>query len=761
MMQYMLPFILIFFSISVQADDLLKSSLERSQDNRAELENALKKVTPAQREGMEFLIRYMPGRDLTTLKAEFLLKNVKLAYHAWESSPWHRQIPKDVFLNDILPYASISETREDWRSDFFKRFADLVKDAKTPGEAAALLNNNVFKELNVKYSTKRKRPDQSPSESIEQGMASCSGLSVVLIDACRAVGVPARFVGTPLWSNRSGNHSWVEVYDNGWHFTGACEATGTDLNKGWFASRAATAVRDNPIHAIYATSYKQTPIHFPMVWDWDARYVYAVNVTDRYTRLKEELPEGIQRVMFVAMRKGSTDRIRLPLTITNQAGEEIYSGHTNDESFDRNDHVSVPLKVGELYTVQAGETPEIKVKAKGKDQLVTFNISNAAASDLQESVEPGADNCFTAESLPTANALTAKAARAYVNMLWNRYSKMEKAARQKEHQSRVLKIGELSMPFWYKVNGEKPVAGRSLFISMHGGGGAPAAVNDGQYENQKRLYNPGEGVYFVPRAPTNTWNLWHQGHIDGFFQRIIENMVLFEGVNPNRVYIMGYSAGGDGVYQLAPRLADRLAAAAMMAGHPNETRPDGLRNLPFTLHMGALDGAYNRNKKAAEWKAMLADLHKKDPDGYINFVKLHEGKGHWMDLEDRVAVAWMAEHTRISTPDLVVWRQDDVTHNRFYWLAVNKQHLKGRTLIRVKREGQIFTIEHSDVSQLLIRVNDEMINFDKNVTVIHNEKVLFRDKVTRSTETIEKTFQERHDPTAVFSAEIEINIPQS
>ena len=116
-------------------------------------------------------------------------------------------------------------------------------------------------------------------------------------------------------------------------------------------------------------------------------------------------------------------------------------------------------------------------------------------------------------------------------------------------------------------------------------------MNDGQYENQKRLYTPKEGVYFVPRAPTNTWNLWHQGHIDGFFQRVIENMMLFEDVNPNRVYIMGYSAGGDGVYQLAPRLADRLAAAAMMAGHPNETQPDGLRNLPFTLHMGANDGS--------------------------------------------------------------------------------------------------------------------------------------------------------------------------
>ena len=412
-MRYLLTLALVYFAASVQADDLLESSLQRANGNRAEMEIALKKVPKSQRDGMEFLIRYMPSRDLTTLKSDFLLKNVELAYQAWEASPWHKQIPKEVFLNDILPYASISETREDWRSDFFKRFADLVKDAKTPGEAAAILNNNVFKELNVKYSTKRKRADQSPSESIEQGLASCSGLSVVLIDACRAVGVPARFVGTPLWSNRSGNHSWVEVYDSGWHFTGACEATGSDLNKGWFAGRAATAVRDNPIHAIYATSYKKTPIHFPMVWDWEARYIYAVNVTDRYTRLKEELAEGVERVMFVAIHEGSNERTRLPLTITNLAGEEIYSGHTNDESFDRNDHISVPLKVGELYTAKLNKNTNIKFKAEGKDQLVTFKLPTAATED------PGADenDCLATESRTTTGPLTSKAARDYTDLL--------------------------------------------------------------------------------------------------------------------------------------------------------------------------------------------------------------------------------------------------------------------------------------------------------------------------------------------------------
>ena len=55
-------------------------------------------------------------------------------------------------------------------------------------------------------------------------------------------------------------------------------------------------------------------------------------------------------------------------------------------------------------------------------------------------------------------------------------------------------------------------------------------------------------------------------------------------VDPNRVYIMGYSAGGDGVYQLAPRMADRWAAAAMMAGHPNDASPLGLRNITGFNH---------------------------------------------------------------------------------------------------------------------------------------------------------------------------------
>ena len=63
----------------------------------------------------------------------------------------------------------------------------------------------------------------------------------------------------------------------------------------------------------------------------------------------------------------------------------------------------------------------------------------------------------------------------------------------------------------------------------------------------------------------------------------------------------------------------------MMAGHPNESTPLGLRNLPFALQVGANDGSYGRNKVAAAWGKKLAELRTNDPKGYDHFVKIHEG----------------------------------------------------------------------------------------------------------------------------------------
>ena len=61
---------------------LLDKALETSGTNQPELAKALESATPEMKEGVAFLISYMPERDLKTMKGDDLLSNVKLAYEA-------------------------------------------------------------------------------------------------------------------------------------------------------------------------------------------------------------------------------------------------------------------------------------------------------------------------------------------------------------------------------------------------------------------------------------------------------------------------------------------------------------------------------------------------------------------------------------------------------------------------------------------------------------------------------------------------------
>ena len=783
------------YSNAVENIDQITSALKRAGSNRGQIQAALDQAPAAQKAGMEFLVAHMPEKDLQSLSAKYLLTNLTLAYKAWDESPWKNEVPEALFFNNVLPYANINEQRDTWRTDFYEKCKPLIEGAKTPSEAAVLLNQKLFKQLNVKYSTKRNRADQGPAESIRTGLASCTGLSILLIDACRAVGIPARFVGTPLWTNKSGNHSWVEIWDDGWHFTGACEPTGNELDNGWFKGRAATAQVDHPLHAIYAVSYKKTPAAFPMVWAPANKTVSAVNVTDRYATNKGTLPEGHVEVQLRVVNANG-DRISAPITLSNSNGDVVFSGKTKDERFDANDHLTTALPANQKYKVVinigSGEvTKNIVARKQNAPHTFTMVPSPVNASPVNDEVQQDSDPatedvCVTAPATPAAsNASPLRQLKQYLaqplekresiaeqefskqplstteaklasEMLWKDHVARIREQRKAEMEAGKIVDGKLSMPFVYRSFGKKPKDGRSLYISMHGGGGAPPQVNDQQWENQKRLYTVPEGIYAVPRAPTNTWNLWHQGHIDGMFARMIENLIVFEDVNPDRVYLMGYSAGGDGVYQLAPRMADRFAAAAMMAGHPNETSPLGLRNIAFTLHMGGKDAAYKRNQIAEQWKQKLADLKKEDPEGYEHLVQIYPNKGHWMDRQDASAIPWMAKHKRNRYPKRIVWKQDDVKHTRFYWLAADADNISGRPLVTVERDGQEIKVEQSDLNRITVRLCDEMLNLDEPVEITWKGEKLANQSPTRTIGTLAKTLNERGEKTGMFSAEIEI-----
>lgn len=325
-----------------------------------------------------------------------------------------------------------------------------------------------------------------------------------------------------------------------------------------------------------------------------------------------------------------------------------------------------------------------------------------------------------------------------------------------EYENQVLTDGTHNMKLWWKVYGSKPADGRSLYISLHGGGGTAPSVNDGQWDNQKVLYTPAEGVYLCPRAITDTWDLHFRPESDGFYERIIQMAVAYLDVNPNKVYVMGYSAGGDGVWRIAPRMADHWAAASMMAGHPGDVSLLSLRNTPFMIWCGENDSAYDRNKECAKRIEEMDALQAADPEGYVHEGHIVPGREHWMYLEDAAAVPWMAKYTRNPYPKKVVWCQGDVMKEYFYWLGIPLSEARKGSVLRAEIADNVITITESDYSDVRIYLNDSLVDLSKPVKVVYNGKVYYEGMPEVSEDLRRETLFTRNDLSYCFPCCVEV-----
>lgn len=362
---------------------LLDQALEKAGENRVELEKALVEAPLEQKEGMAFLIAYMPERDLKELKADFLLENTAYAYKARNQYPWAKALPDSIFLNEVLPYVSLNEKRESWRKEFYDRFGKYVANCRTIFEAIDSVNRNIRDEVVVDYNTKREKPDQAPFESMRQHMASCTGLSILLTDAFRAVGIPSRVAGTPSWHDNRGNHNWTEVWADGkWYFTEYYFPG--QLDNAWFFADAGKAVKEDSDKAIYASSFRPTGISFPLVWDENIKYVYASNVTDRYTNLYQSHLSAISgdgnhvplRVMVFKDKKHAThseDRVATNMDVF-KGKLQMGGGRSAGPNQDMNDVLTFMLEKNQTYSVNyvdgEGKLSTVEVKLGDRPRML-------------------------------------------------------------------------------------------------------------------------------------------------------------------------------------------------------------------------------------------------------------------------------------------------------------------------------------------------------------------------------------------------------
>lgn len=372
---------------------------------------------------------------------------------------------------------------------------------------------------------------------------------------------------------------------------------------------------------------------------------------------------------------------------------------------------------------------------------------------------------------------------------WDEYVTAAKAdsVRKTEVQECVMHFQDVQMKYGIQVIGEPLENGYPLYIALHGGGfGETPDLNNQQWEHMHIYYRDEvkNGVYINPRGVRDTWDTHGNPESYPLYDRLIENMILYYNVDPNRVYILGFSAGGDGVYLVSPRMADRFAATNMSAGHHNGTSVTNLYNTPIQLQVGMNDTAYNRHLVTVEYGEHLDHLQKEYDGGYEHNVFVHVDKPHnfkdwsnedqcvvadnvkWHDtgeyttkMADTNAIHFLNRYTRNPLPAKVVWdlgnRGWERSVDSFYWLTAPMTTNEGILVAYYNREDNSITIEKDTTNgDFSILVNEDMLDVFQPIK-IHSPKGDFTVTPELSEQLLKDTTVERGDQNYQFEVKID------
>jgi predicted esterase len=758
--------------------ELFQVQLQQAGQNEAELIKALTEVPAQQREGVKFLIFNLGPADLRRVSAQLLLDNVRLAYEAKSKMRWGDQIPEEMFFNDVLPYFNVDETRESWRGKLYEICSPIVADCQTPSEAAQRLNEQLFTKIGVKYSTARNKANQSPSESMEQGLASCTGLSVLLTDACRSVCIPARVAGIPSWPNKRGNHTWVEIWDGQWYFTGAAEPSARGLNDTWFLNDVALADKSSRLHSVYAVSFRKTETEFPLVWSRDSDPVYAVNVTDRYAdpdriaafRSKEKSVQALIRIW----NEDRTQRRSVQVFVFGVGDDKTeLKGESRNNEADMNDMLAFELEKDSQYDLHIVNGAEVVTRhvetGKESPQLIEISLPDEKkpAEEVPVAVTKSAVGFFAASEEDrnnwtfSAEAETAYAAnpRDFRSSIWTAYqvSPLGRASKEDFEGNRVT-FKEYQSPYTIKEVGKRPKNGWPLFIAMHGGGGAPKQVNDSQWEHMQIYYKDQADVegykYLALRAPNDTWNGFYDDYVYPLIENLIRQFIVFGDIDRDKVFIMGYSHGGYGAFAIGPKIPYRFAAIHASAAAPTdgETSARTLRNTRFTFMVGEKDDAYGRRERCEKFAQQIKQLKGDRDDIYPVEFLFKAGFGHG-GLPDRDMISQMYSYTRNVVPKHLTWELTDSVVNRFYWLATDEP-AKSK-LIDAEINDNAITVATENVDRFWIFLDERLVDPGAPVKIQINGQPIKQVEYKPDLATFCRSLEQTGDISLSFDCKIE------
>jgi hypothetical protein len=196
--------------------------------------------------------------------------------------------------------------------------------------------------------------------------------------------------------------------------------------------------------------------------------------------------------------------------------------------------------------------------------------------------------------------------------------------------------------------------------------------------------------------------IWGYRAISGYdAMQVIAFMKRNYPVDPDRVYLVGFSAGASGAMHLASSYPDEFAAVLPMVAVGTDFPLVNFRNLPVAMHHGTDDWTSSICNARVQYEKMR-DL------GCPVILREYPGVGHAVPKPHEPIANWLLEQTRNRSPVSVAHQCETPALGRSYWLHIREfqdphRHASvealvdfsgGRGTVSIRPENvQVFTLD--------------------------------------------------------------------
>lgn len=366
-----------------------------------------------------------------------------------------------------------------------------------------------------------------------------------------------------------------------------------------------------------------------------------------------------------------------------------------------------------------------------------------------------------------------------VEALWKSSKKF--GPRAKMSKGKAIIDTPYGEAWFYVVGGGRD---KGLILGLHGGGEGAGSADEPR--GTWRLKNC-IGAY--PQGIRLVHDTWNTVHGERFLLTILEIAKVQLQIDPDRVYVAGFSMGGTGSWFMSGRHPDLLAASLPFSGvlmaEPKSQLPrkqdivgvqhgllPNVRNLPMHYTIGLEDTNTMPGTYLFVWDR-LQELRAEDPGGYTNiyfesFPKLAHA---FPPGEPKKALRFLEQQVRDPFPKTVVWEHatkpfplrtdaDQTTRigkPSMYWIGCSNP--VDRQTIRATRSGntiEIKTTHRASREGITIYLNPEMIDTERDVKVIYDGEEVYRAQPEPDLWTIVETLDFNADRRLVFDRRIDL-----